>query len=465
MVRFMIMRFFFLFLCIFPYAVKADHYYGGYITYKHISGQTYEVTLVTYADNDKENSDRDSVDVIWGDGVKEYIQRVNNLGNGETVFPGIKKNIYKGIHTYEDFGNYQLVFIDDFRPLDIDNIAQGKSGSTLLYFDAIIPVHDITKFCKNNAPGFLTEPFMTGLEGQPFRLSLTHYDIDGDSLSFKLVDPKVRKDVAVPGYYKPNGVKIDAKTGLFSWEFAEAGRYVFAYEIEEYRNNQLIGSSIADFPVFISDDVKGKGGFSTIEGVNDNAYLFDGPELINVNIAYENDEADSVFIEVYHALNTHFSVSENTVSNGQQAFDSLTINYFGNDYAQGNHIVTFRAGNIYGSDTIFDYSSFILSTASDTTWGCSVPKDLKDVVEITPIVKQFDVTPNLFDNSVWINVGEDYENIQVEVFDLRGRLVSKEENPEAQTFKMELTTLRSGMYFFRLLRKDKLLTVIRSVKK
>ena len=172
---------------------------------------------------------------------------------------------------------------------------------------------------------------------------------------------------------------------------------MFAYEIEEYRNNQLIGSSIADFPVFISDDVKGKGGFSTIEGVNDNAYLFDGPELINVNIAYENDEADSVFIEVYHALNTHFSVSENTVSNGQQAFDSLTINYFGNDYAQGNHIITFRAGNIYGSDTIFDYSSFILSTASDTTWGCSVPKDLKDVVEITPIVKQFDVTPNLFD--------------------------------------------------------------------
>ena len=101
-------------------------------------------------------------------------------------------------------------------------------------------------------------------------------------------------------------------------------------------------------------------------------YLFDGPELINVNIV--DDEADSVFIEVYHALNLHFSVSENTVSNGQQAFDSLTINYFGNDYAQGNHIVTFRAGNIYGSDTIFDYSSFILSTASTLLGDVQFPK-------------------------------------------------------------------------------------------
>ena len=122
------------------FSAKGDHYYGGYITYKHLGGYKYEVTVVTYADNDKVNSDRDSIDVIWGDGAKEYIQRINNVGNGETVFPGIKKNIYQGIHTYSDFGNYQLVFIDDFRPLDIDNIAEGKSGSTLLYFNAIAPI-------------------------------------------------------------------------------------------------------------------------------------------------------------------------------------------------------------------------------------------------------------------------------------------------------------------------------------
>ena len=78
--------------------VKADHYYGGYISYEFISGYTYKVTIVTYADNSKENSDRDSVEIIWGDGGEEFIQRINNVGKGETVFPGIKKHLRR--HTY-----------------------------------------------------------------------------------------------------------------------------------------------------------------------------------------------------------------------------------------------------------------------------------------------------------------------------------------------------------------------------
>ena len=447
------------------FSAKGDHYYGGYITYKHLGGYKYEVTVVTYADNDKVNSDRDSIDVIWGDGTKEYIQRINNVGNGETVFPGIKKNIYQGIHTYSDFGNYQLVFIDDFRPLDIDNIAEGKSGSTLLYFDAIIPVHDTATYCKNNAPSFLTEPYMYGLEMQNFQLSLTHYDIDGDSLAFKLIKPKVRNSESVPGYDYPDGVELDGKSGLFSWEDAEDGRYVFAYEIEEYRNGQLIGTSIADFPVFISDELEMKGDFSEIDGVINGEYHFNGSEELEVSISYQNDSADSVFIEAFYFFNAHFDISENRSSNGKQAFDTLIINYLGEDNSQGNHIVTFRAGNIYGSDTIFDFTSFVLSSESDTNWTCTVPPDLRDVIEITPIVDLFDVTPNLFDDAVWINIGEDYEKIKVEVFDMRGRLVAIEEKPETHTFKMDFSNLSSGMYFFRLIRDDKLLTVIRSVKK
>ena len=71
----------------------------------------------------------------------------------------------------------------------------------------------------------------------------------------------------------------------------------------------------------------------------------------------------------------------------------------------------------------------------------------------------------MFDDAVWINIGEDYEKIKVEVLDMRGRLVALEEKPEKQTFKMDFSHLSSGMYFFRLIREDKLLTVIRSVKK
>ena len=200
-------------------------------------------------------------------------------------------------------------------------------------------------------------------------------------------------------------------------------------------------------------------------GVINGEYHFNGSEELEVSISYQNDSADSVFIEAFYFFNLHFDLSERRSSNGQQAFDTLIINYLGEDNSQGNHIVTFRAGNVYGSDTIFDFTSFVLSSESDTNWTCTVPPDLRDVIEITPIVNLFDVTPNLFDDAVWINIGEDYEKIKVEVLDMRGRLVAIEEKPETQTFKMDFSHLSSGMYFFRLIREDKLLTVIRSVKK
>ena len=468
MFRIHVARIFVIIFTILTFSSKADHYYGGYISYQHIAGYEYKVTVITYADNSKENSDRDSIEIIWGDGTKEFIQRINNLGNGETVFPGIKKNIYQGIHEYSKFGNYQLVFIDDFRPFDIFNIEAGKSGTTLLYFDAIVPIEDSLTFCKNNAPHFLTEPYMFGRSGEDFTLSLTHYDIDGDSLVFKLISPKAKNAFPVPGYYLPDNVFMNSKNGLFKWENPPQGNYVFAYEIEEYREGQLIGVSVADFPVFLKSDFKTKGYFSDVKGsINSDYYHFNGPEILDLIVEYENSDADSVFIDVLSGLkyNLHFELLNNSFSNGTKAFDTLEINYLGNDNSQGNHIITFRAGNIYGSDTLFDYHSVSFSTESDTNWSCSIPPDIKDVVEITPIIDLFEITPNLFSESVWINLGENHKNMSVQVFDMRGRLVDSENSPETSTFKMDLNNLTVGMYLFVINRNNEVVTILKSVKK
>ena len=452
--------------------VKADHYYGGYITYEHINGYKYKVTVITYANNSKEKSDRDSIQVIWGDGTKEFIQRVNNSGIGDTVFNEIKKNIYEGFHEYSDFGNYQLVFVDKYRPHGVKNIQEEKSQNTLLYIDAIVPVEDSLFFCKNNAPLFLTEPFIDGRPGDDFYLSLTHYDVDGDSLVFKLIEPKAKNSFPVPNYDFPDDVSINSKNGLFMWKntpsFNVKQIYAFAYEIEEYREGKLIGVSIADFPVQFKKNFPSKGNFSSISGplVQDH-YHFNGPEVIDLIIDYENNEADSVFIDVFSglSLNSHFRLTNYMFSSGTKAFDTLEVNYFGEDNSQGNHIITFRAGNVYDSDTVFDYHSFSLSTQSDTTWSCIIPSDIRNVEEITPIVDEFTITPNLFNESVWINLGDDFKNITLEVFDMRGRRISKVENSETNTFKIELQNLHAGMYFFRFFRNNELITVLKSVKK
>ena len=55
------------------------------------------------------------------------------------------------------------------------------------------------------------------------------------------------------------------------------------------------------------------------------------------------------------------------------------LNYLGNDKQQGGNIITFRASSVFGSDTIFDFLSFMVNTKSDTSWGCIVPPKIKDV--------------------------------------------------------------------------------------
>jgi len=58
-----------------------------------------------------------------------------------------------------------------------------------------------------------------------------------------------------------------------------------------------------------------------------------------------------------------------------------------------------------------------------------------------------------------------FEDVILEVFDMRGRVVAKVENSEVNTVKLELESLRPGMYFFRFMRKGKLISVLKSVKK
>lgn len=451
----------------FPSLVKADHYYGGFINYTHVSGFTYNVEVITYADNDKVNSDRDSIKFKWGDGFEEFLVRNNNGGNGETVYPGVKKNIYLGTHTFLQEGNYRMVFQDMYRPFDVTNIEAGKSGSTMLYFDAIIAVADTLSYCINTSAKITYEPYFWIKSGDPFQMNLTHYDEEGDSLSFKLINPKALNGISVPGYWRPNGVALDKETGLFTWDNPTWGIFTFAYEIQEFRDGVQIGHSVVDFPVFVDSSEDERGLFSTITNTTDLQYFFTGSGNEKFSVSYENQAADSVFIEVDggFAKSAYFTYTEVMNSTGKIAFDTLDLNYLGNDKQQGGHIITFRSGSVFGSDTIFDFKSFLVETNSDTTWGCTVPPNIKEVEKIAPDVPTLTISPNLFEENVWMNLGTSFGNMTVEIFDLRGRLVYRKSDFSEQTVELQLGHLNSALYLFRVRRDNEIITVLKAVKK
>src|ERR1044072_52736 len=94
-------------------ALHATHNIAGEITVTCIGGNTYKVTVTTYT-NASSPADRCSLDVNWGDGGPlQTISRVNNIdpsggcypaGMGDNLtsigYPGAKKNIYEGTHSY-----------------------------------------------------------------------------------------------------------------------------------------------------------------------------------------------------------------------------------------------------------------------------------------------------------------------------------------------------------------------------
>ena len=108
-----------LLLCWFARPVKATHQRAGEISFKYISGLTYEVTIVTYS-YAPSPADRYELEINWGDNTLTVLPRSNGeltgLGYfGEIIGPDLKKNLYIGIHTFPGAATYKISLEDPNR--------------------------------------------------------------------------------------------------------------------------------------------------------------------------------------------------------------------------------------------------------------------------------------------------------------------------------------------------------------
>ncbi|PKP50084.1 MAG: hypothetical protein CVT94_03095 [Bacteroidetes bacterium HGW-Bacteroidetes-11] len=246
--------------------VSATHQRAGEITYRHISGLTYEVTITTYTFAPSA-ADRCELTINWGDGQSSVLSRTNGPPGttpagifcehtGENISSEIRLSIYKGIHTYAAPSNYRLWLEDPNRNLGIQNIP--NSVDVPLYIESLLVVNPFLG--TNNSPILLIPPVDNGCVGLPFLHNPGAYDPDGDSLSFRLVNCKGAGGRDIPGYKLPNEVDlqnpgtftINEVTGDVLWESpARQGEYNFAFLIEEWRNGVLIGYVTRDMQVNI----------------------------------------------------------------------------------------------------------------------------------------------------------------------------------------------------------------------
>lgn len=249
----------------------ATHNRAGEITYERdltSAGYVYKATVKTWTKDSSTNADRDSLEIFWGDGTHEFIIRVNGPdldGNGipdGEVLPGgldIKRNIYKGTHTYPGLGTYVLSMTDANRIDAICNISSGSSVNIPFEIEDTLKILDPQFYSFNNSPIIQQEPIDLGNTNEIYSYNPNAYDPDGDSLDYRFTIPHYAPGNGVPGYVFPPDMPgtppgmimtIDNRTGQIIWNHpTQCCTVNIAILIREFRNNFFIGSMILDMQI------------------------------------------------------------------------------------------------------------------------------------------------------------------------------------------------------------------------
>ncbi len=220
----------------------ATHNRAGELTYTQISALQYEFILTTFTDiSNPKNADRETATLNFGDGSSATANRYEKL----TIAPFIQRNRYKFNHSFPGYSTYTISFQDPNRNNNVQNMI--NSLNTPFYVESQLVINPFIGF--NNSPTLLLEPIDFGAENKLFVHNPNAFDIDGDSLSFKLIACKQDVGVEVYGFQLPslqNGFtdtsfSIDASSGQIIWNTPqitnglESALYNIAIMVEEWR--------------------------------------------------------------------------------------------------------------------------------------------------------------------------------------------------------------------------------------
>lgn len=268
------------------FTAKASHIYGADLYYTHVSGLTYNVTLVVYGacgwtsqGSSFPTFPTSSADINIFNNTTLYTQIVLPLQNPKTgvevtpvcpsqinnticssptnTIPGVKKFVYTGNVTLNTTStNWRFRFTGDLnsstagRTNSITNI-NFPIGGSIMNLEATLNNTN----GANSSPTFTTIPTPYFCINKPASYNPGSVDPNGDSLSYSLVPALTRTGVVTykTGYSATS--PLAASTGTFSFN-NKNGQLGFtpnlvqqstvANQINEYKNGVLVGTSMRE---------------------------------------------------------------------------------------------------------------------------------------------------------------------------------------------------------------------------
>jgi len=237
--------------------VNATHNRAGEITYRHVAGLKYEITITTYTKSTAP-ADRNFLPIRWGDeppGVQ-----LDSLARANIVFSNIddyQVNTYVGFHTYPGPGIYTISMTDPNRNGGVLNMA--ASVDEPFYIESVLVINPFSS-APNNSVQLLNPAKERACINKPWYHNPGAFDPDGDQLVFSLRESRRSADTICLGYQYPDvwspdwpdTFTIDSSTGTISWlNPLTAGEYNVAILVEEFRSGVFVGSVLRDMQILV----------------------------------------------------------------------------------------------------------------------------------------------------------------------------------------------------------------------
>jgi len=276
-VRLLGLLFFLLISLLYSMPSHATHSVGADLSYTCLGGNTYEITLNLYRDCDGVSAPSSATVSIsssnCGVNTNTILSRDPNSpeeispicpsqSNTSTCqggsYPGVEKYVYTGTFTFpQQCTDWTIGYDLCCRNNAITNLQ--NPGSQSMYVEATL---DNTLSSCNNSPFFSTLPVPYNCSNQQFFYNHGAVDSDGDSLAFSLIDPLDDANNPIPhtgGLSATNplnttsGFSFDNQTGQMSFTPSGQQQAVVTVLVKEYRNGQLIGTTMRDIQIITTN--------------------------------------------------------------------------------------------------------------------------------------------------------------------------------------------------------------------
>lgn len=167
------------------------------------------------------------------------------------TLPGTRLLVYSDTVQLTEFcNNWRFLFSECCRNDAVTNVSNAANSDQYVFAS----LDNTNYFCNSSAQvqGSMTA---TASVGQPFVYDPQIYDADGDSLAISWIPPYGQFMTPLNYVYgqpvaSSTAFIMDSETGIISYTPSTTDVSIISYWIEEYRDGQLVGSSVKDITIY-----------------------------------------------------------------------------------------------------------------------------------------------------------------------------------------------------------------------